>query len=323
MRRAITFCFCVASILASIGCNRQGAHFNGFTFAPDSSYLVGAYARSDSSFIYKIALDTGKAARLTKVSGGFEGVPSFSPDGKRMVYSYSPSGGGHSYIVIANADGSGSRSWPSSDVDDLRPIFSPDNKTIIFARSSYYGSYSPIARPAQHEWNFYLGDLDGENLRQLTNENFYMVSRASVSPDGKNLLFVSSEQNGDVVAIYSLEQPPKPKAILRPGVDDGSGNSVVADVTFMPDAKSILFCAATTGAGGYFDYDIYRMDLLTQEKEQLTRANGFSYGLQVSNDGKLAVFMRDISRWYRSRTDIILLDLATRKQTPLKVTGLD
>jgi Tol biopolymer transport system component len=165
--------------------------------------------------------------------------------------------------MTSNVDGSGSYSWPTSEADDFRPLFLPDNKTVVFARSGYYGSYSPIAQPAQHEWNFYMSDLDGENVRQLTNETFYLVSRASVSPDGKTLLFVSSEQSGDVILAYSLEQPPKPKVILRPSVRDTGVGTVFGDVMYMPHGDAILFSAATTGSGGYFDYDIYRMDLDT------------------------------------------------------------
>jgi Tol biopolymer transport system component len=323
MRRSRTLGLCVALLAALIGCNRPEAHFEGLTFSPDDTYLAAAYFRPGSSLIYKIPLDTGKAVRFTKATEGFEGVPSFSPDGKRIVYSYSPPHGEHSHIVMGNVDGSGLYSWPTTTTDDFRPLFSPDNKTIIFARSGYYGNYSPIAQPAQHEWNFYAGDLEGANVRQLTNENFYLVSRASVSLDGKAMLFVSSEQYGDVMVIYSLEQPPKPKVILRPGVEDRAGHSIVDDAMFMPDGNSILFDSATTGASGYFDYDIYRMDLHSRKIEKLTTANGYSYGLQLSRDGKTAVFMRDISHWYRSKTEILLLDLTTRRLTPLKVTGLD
>jgi Tol biopolymer transport system component len=315
---------CATLLATLIGCGRPAAHFEGFTFSPDNTYLAAAYLRGGSSFIYKIPLDTGKAVRLTKVTDGYEGIPSFSPDGRRIIYSYSPQHGGHSRIVISNVDGSSSYPWRSgSETDDLRPLFASDDKTIIFARSGYYGSYSPIAQPAQHEWNFYASDLDGDNLRQLTSDNFYLVSRASVSPDGKTLLFVSSEQNGDVILGYSLDQPPKPKVILRPGVGDTGGGTVLGDAMFMPDGNAILFDAATTGSHGYFDYDIYHMDLHTQRVEKLTAANGYSYGLQLSHDGKTAVFMRDIPHWYGSKTEIFLLDLATRKLTPFTVTGLD
>ncbi len=91
---------------------------------------------------------------------------------------------------------------------------------------------------------------------------------------------------------------------------------------FLPDGKSVLFLAATNGAGA-FDYDVYRMDLQTHNIEKLTTSNGYSYGLQLSRDGRTAVFMRDSSHWFRKKTELLLLDLATQKLMPIKVTGLE
>src|SRR5216684_8925384 len=95
------------------GCTRPDPHFEGFTFSPDGTYVLAVYSRSGSapSFIYKIALDTGKAARFTTVTTGFETVPSFSSDGKRIAFTYSPDRGARSRIILANADGSDPQPW--------------------------------------------------------------------------------------------------------------------------------------------------------------------------------------------------------------------
>jgi Tol biopolymer transport system component len=311
---------CVSFLVACTACNRAEPRFEGFTFSPDGTSIFAVYFHSGSSFIYKIPIDSGKATRFTRGKEGFEGVPSFSPDGKLIAYSYSPGHKVHSRIIICEVDGSNAHPFATLEADDFRPLFSTDNKTIIFARSGYFGSYSPIAQPYHHEWNFYASDLSGGNLRQLTNEDFYMVSRASVSPDGKSLLFVSSEDSasGDGMLIYSLEQPGKPKQVLRPHVKREPAQSTFNDPIFLPDGKSILFLAATTGASSAYDYDVYRMDLQTQEIEKRTIANGYAYNLQVSPDGKRAVFVKGLKD-----PEIVLLDLANNQLTPLKVTGLD
>ncbi len=168
-----------------------------------------------------------------------------------------------------------------------------------------------------------MGDLDGTNIHQLTNDDFYMVSRASISPDGKTLLFVSSESHGDVIAICSLEQPPMPRLVLKPRVQNRLGEAVISDAMFLPDGKNILFSAATDGAGGSYDYDIYRMELHAQTVEKLTTANGYSYGLQLSPDGRTGLFVKNIPHWYGDEAKVFLLDLVTRKLTPLNITGLE
>jgi Tol biopolymer transport system component len=293
--------------------------------SPDGKFIALVYVKDGTSFIYRIASDTGNATRLTDAKTGAESSPSFSSDGKQIAYSYSPGNGAHSRIVIGNADGSGSHPWATSETDDFRPVFLPDNKHIVFARSGYYGSYSPIAQPHQHEWNFFESDLDGKNVRQLTNESFYMVSPAAVSPDSKSLLFVSTEDKGDVLEIYSLEQPPKPKLSLRPHVGkEPRLGSNLAWVNYMADGKSILLMAASDGKHGY-DYDVYRLELETGATERLTNGNGYATDLRAFADGKTAVFLKWQSDWHRTpvSSELYLLDLQTHKLTPFKVSGLN
>ena len=312
----------VIVIVTLVGCKRLESRFEGFTFSPDGTNILAVYFHSGSSFIYNISVHTGKATRFTNATEGFEGVPSFSPDGRRIAYSYSPGHGVHSRIICANADGSNPDGLAIPEADDLRPLFSTDNKTMIFARSGYYGHYSPIAQPTHHEWDFYVSDLDGSNIRRLTNEKVYTVSRASISPDGKQLLFVSSESEGDSMVIYSLELPPKPRQVFKPYVNgEPKGGGIFVDPSFLANGKSILFLGASSGARG-FDYDVYEMDLATQKVEKRTTANDYSYGLRVSPDGRRAVFVRDISKSGK-RSEVILFDLATHEFTPLRVSGLD
>ena len=159
--------------------------------SPDGKFLAVVYAKAKNEFIYKIALDTGKASRLTDAKTGHESSPAFSPDGKLIAFTYSPDDNAPARIVVANADGSRLHSWPPSKIDDFWPVFSPDHKAIVFARSGFYGAYSPIAQPHYHEWVFYEAGLDGTNVRQLTNGKFFAVSPPSVSPDGKSMMLMT------------------------------------------------------------------------------------------------------------------------------------
>ncbi len=150
---------------------------NGFgRHLSDGKLLAIDFGDDNSSFIYKIDVDSGNATRLTDAKVGRESSPAFSPDGKRISYSYSPGKGQPSSIVIENVDGSNRQSWSSSGGNDYWPEFSLDGKTIIFARSAYYGNYSPIAQPHPHSWDVYAGDSNGTNLRRLTHEEFYIAS---------------------------------------------------------------------------------------------------------------------------------------------------
>jgi len=307
---------CFSLLMVSlVGCNVPDTRFEGLTLSPDGTYILAVYSHSaTSSFIYRIPVDTGVAKRVTNVSGGFEGIPSFSPDGKRIAFSFAEKDEAHSRIILANADGSDPQPLTTtSGADDFFPLFSTDKKTIIFARSN----------PTGHEWNFFASDLNGTNVRQLTNENAYQVSRASVSPDGKRMMFVNKDiQHNDVIAVYSLEEPPKLERTLKPHVAGEPGQSILDDASFLADGKSVLFLAASV-KGGPYDYDVYRTDVQTQAIERLTKDNGYAYSLQPSQDGKKAVFVRGALSGSGKKSQLSLIDLATGKVSPLSVTGLE
>jgi len=306
----------------------SSGQIRSLALSPDAKVIAVDFGKDRTSFIYLVAVETGHATRLTDAKTGHESIPSFSPDGKRIAYSYSPGNGVPSRIVVGNVDGSDLHPLSASEVNDFRPVFSPDNKTIIFARSGYYGSYSPIAQPYHHDWNFFAADLDGANVRQLTNDHFYRVSDISVSPDGGSMIFVSSGEHGDVIEVRSLENPAKPKQILRPrGPREPNRGQLLNCPNYMPDGNSILFMAASDGKlpwSGY-DYDIYRMDIGTGAIESLSKGNGYATDLKIAADGKIAVFLKWRSDWHSTpnRSQLYLLDLQTRKVTPLKVSGLD
>jgi dipeptidyl aminopeptidase/acylaminoacyl peptidase len=298
------------------------------SISPDGKVIAVDFVNGKTSHIYLIAVDTGNATRLTHANTGEESNLTFSPDGKHIAYTYFPEDGAPSRIVIGNADGSDLHEWSRSrdKVRDFSPVFSPDNKTMIFARSGYYGSYSPIAQPHHHAWDFYAADLDGTNVRQLTDESFYIASALSVSPDGKSMVVVTEGlETPQQIAIYSVDHPEKPVRLLRPHVPREPNHEGIYNCpNFMPDGNSILFLAASEGRHGY-DYDVYRLDLGTGVLESLTKGNGYATDLKVSADGTTAAFLKWRKNWIGEVTDaeLYLLGLESHKLTPLKVSGLN
>lgn len=290
--------------------------------SPDGKTHAVAYEKGHTIFIYKVAVDSGIATRLTNATTGEETSPAFSPDGKRIGYTYWPGKGARSRIVIVNVDGSNPREWPLSSAADFSPVLSPDNRSIVFSRSESYGSSSSIA-PA---WGFYASDLDGTNIREITTESFYRVSPASISPDGKSMVAVTEGlETNQHIAFYSLIDPGPPTRTLQPHVPHEADrkNPILAFPNYLPDG-SILFMAASAGEHG-FDYDVYRLDLQTSALERLTDANGYATELRVSADGKTAAFLKWHKNWLGEPTSsqICLLDLLKSKVTPLTVSALD
>lgn len=327
MFRALRIGLVLLLFLRPLDCiGASSGQIRSVAISPDGKVIAVDFRKGSTSFIYKVDVETGSATRLTEARIGEESSPAFSPDGKRIAYSYSPANSVHSSIVIGNVDGSDFHPWPPSASDDLSPTFSPDNKTMIFARSGYYGSYSPIAQPHHHAWSFYASDLDGTNVRQLTNERFYMASTASVSADGKSIVAVTEGLDASSqIAAYSLDHSEKPMLLLRPHVPrEPKIGQEFDSPSYTPDGKSILFMAASDGRHGY-DYDIYRVDIGTGTVDRLTKGNGFASDLRISANGQTAVFLKWRSDWHGTpvKSEVYLLDVQTRELKALKITGLN
>jgi Tol biopolymer transport system component len=296
---------------------------SGLAVSPDGKEILVTCGKGGTTFIYKLSVDTGNATRLTNATTGEENSPAFSPDGKRVAYTYWPGKGARPRIVIVNVDGSNLRQWSPSNVADLSPVLSPDNKTIVFSRAEFYGSYSPIAQPHPHEWDFYASDLDGTNIRQLTSESFYMVSPASISPDGKSMVVMAEGvETNQHIAIYSLMNPGPATRTLQPHVpqEEDRKNPTFAYPNYLPDG-SILFMAANK----HWDYDVYRLNPDTGAIEKLTNANGYATDLTVSADGRIAAFFKWRKNWLGdlAGNQIYLLDVQSHKLTPVRVSGLN
>jgi Tol biopolymer transport system component len=298
--------------------------------SPDGKIVAVEFKKGGTKFIYKVSVDTGKATRLTTAQDGYESSPAFSADGKRIAFTYWPKGGSHAGILLVDVDGSNIQQWSPTEDTAFSPVLSADNKTIVFGRAGYYGSYSPIAQPHLHAWRFYASDLDGSNVRQITNESFYNAGPASVSPDGKSMAVMTEGFDaGQQIAIYSLAHPGSPARSLKPHVPKEADhkNPIVDFPNYMPDGKRLLLMAASNGKGlrSRYDYDVYRVDIETGAVERLTKGNGYASDLKVSADGKTAAFLKWRSDWRGTpvRSELYLLDVQSHKLTSLKVSGLD
>jgi Tol biopolymer transport system component len=291
--------------------------------SPDGKLIALVAGKDSTSFIYTVPADTGVATRLTDAKDGAETSPTFSSDGKRIVFAYKPGDHTRSRIVIVNVDGSDMNQRSPSSVTYLSPVLSPDNATIVFAQADFYGSYSPIAQAHPHGWSFFASNLDGTNVRQLTAERFYMASRPSISPDGKNMVVVTEGlETNQQIAIYSVISPGPPLHTFQPHIPNEVSHKqpIFAYPNYLPDG-SILFMAADS----HMSYDVYRLKPDTGAIEKLSNRNGYATELKVSADGKTAAFLKWRKNWMLEVTDPepYLLDLESHKLTPLKVSGLN
>ena len=155
-----------------------------FSFGP--GFLPGL--RRD---IYVTDVNGERITQLTNTPGAAEYAPSWSPDGKMIVYDRTvPATRGD--IWIMNADGSGQRELFSTDENESYPSFSPDGSKIVFNSS----------RDGDSE--IYVMDVTGEGLRKLTG-NTYADWAPHWSADGTQIVFTSDRSGNDEIFIMSAD----------------------------------------------------------------------------------------------------------------------
>jgi TolB protein len=167
------------------------------SWSPDGSKIVfvGFTLNATTFFagldIFVMDVDGGNLTQLTDTAHVDEWVPTWSPDGTKIVYDHTPSGR-RGDIYVMNADGSGSEQLTSHAANDTSPAWSPDGTEIVFESDRQGNS------------DIWVMDADGTNLRQLTTDNSW-DGHPSWSPDGTQIVFESDRGDGDEGEIYIMD----------------------------------------------------------------------------------------------------------------------
>ena len=132
--------------------------------------------------IYAMKAD-GSVTRLTN-NHFFDGFPTFSPDGQKIVFASDRDGNREIYVM--NADGSGVQRLTTTDptADDRYPSWSPDGSKILFVSN----------RDGDSE--IFVMNADGSNPTQLTN-NVAGDDEPRFSSDGTKIVFTSNRDAPD------------------------------------------------------------------------------------------------------------------------------
>ena len=248
--------------------------------------IAFASDRDGNSEIYVMDADGGNPRRLTNHPAR-DWSPSWSPDGKRIVFCsdrdrhpFHVPGWFTSEIYVMDADGGNQQNLTNHPSNDRNPSWSPDGKRIVFQ------SYRDNDR--NHNIEIYVMDADGSNLQRLTN-NLAADEDPAWSPGGERIVFTSAREGHFIDLDENITDE-----IYVMDADGGNQRRLTEnrnndwDPVWSPDGKRIAFAADRKG--DFEKFDIYVMDADGGNPQKLTNNRVWDSSPSWSPDSQRIVF---------------------------------
>lgn len=229
-----------AALLALLGFGSGAGHVRNGRIAFEH---IG---ESGAAQIYAMTALGTKRRLLTRNRKTSSTSPSYSPDGRRIVFvsSYKQSD-----LWLMRSSGSHTRQLTrTAGTVETDPAWSPDGKEIVFA----------VTRPASAEGIWTIG-VDGRHRHQLTNGS---DADPSWSPDGTEIAFDRYDATTQIFSVVTVPAGGGTPTDLSsdPGISD-------LQPAWSPDGSRILF---TSDRPDTFRLDLWVMDPDGSDVRQVT-----------------------------------------------------
>jgi len=190
-------------------------------------------------------------------------------DGNRDIYVMDIDGG--NVRRLTHTHGSGFRmNWEAK--------WSPDRTRIAFV-SNRDVQATAQAGSSQDEFEIYVMEADGGNLRRLTH-NDVLDRTPAWSPDGSKIAFVSNRDGTPNIYVMDADGANVRRLTHRPAVD--------ADPCWSPDGNRIVFASSPLDTGA--TSEIYVMDAVGSGVRRLTNNDFTDIAPAWSPDGVTIAF---------------------------------
>lgn len=214
--------------------------------------------------IYVMNPNGSLQTRFTNSPNSIDWKPSFSSDGRKIVFESYRDGNGNIYMMDAvdsNSDSNGDnlKRLTKNTGDDEDPTFSPSGtKKIAFTsnrvtRANPDGDYEIYVMKAKPEGT-------KNHPRQLTNNVGITDEEPSFSPDGTKIVFTSDRDGDDNIYMMNVDGTGFTQLTADPNGDGGP--------SFSPDGTKIVFSSRRNG-----NPKIYVMDA-KDEEDNVTHDSG-------------------------------------------------
>lgn len=226
-----------------------------------------------------------------------------SPDGKILAFDMLGD------IYTLPVTGGTATNISSGMAWEIQPRFSPDGKSIAFTSDRAGGD------------NIWMMDVDGENKKQVTKEDFRLLNNPTWSPDGNFIAarkhFTTSRSLGvGEIWLYHTQGGSGVQLVEKPSE---AHQKELGEPMFSPDGRYIYYSQNTT-SGPIFEYaqnshqqlfEIQRYDMETGDILSVAGGNGGAVRPTPSPDGKNLAFVKRVD----GQSMLFLKDLVSGKET--------
>ena len=221
------------------------------SYSADGRSIVFAGPRDTAAYPYgsQLYLMNAGGGEVRALTGGdfYDSNPSFSPNGRQVVFDRMIGTSRTPHIFIVNIDGSGLRQLTSGRSADYEPTFTPDGRRIVFVSnrdSDRHHNRSAIFSMAP----------DGSSQRVLI-DGPRNEGEPDVSPNGRRIVYIDSRDGGNNIYV-ARSNGRHPRPLLNP-VSTCIHRSCYSNPVFSPDEKHI---AALNSGGSSSSLEVLRAD---------------------------------------------------------------
>ena len=253
-------------------------------WSPDGSQVAATSSQFGTADVVIVPASGGAARRVTSLPG-VELPLMWYPDGDRIAFGASTTGGTFTSLVVSLRTGASS-------------ALIPGEKRVHFAYPSPDGSHILVVITEGSKTTLWLADSAGANLRQLTTEGFEATSFGGGiprpwSPDGKQIVYESKRTGTTDLWVVSVDSG-KPRQLTRDIRNDyfGSWSGDGKWIAFLSDRGRQIDAWAIPAAGGV---ERRITDSATEEDGQPAwRANTNELAI-VAGSERAALFSLDLA----------------------------
>ncbi|MBT2682722.1 hypothetical protein [Bacillus sp. ISL-37] len=284
---------------------------SGLAISKDDQLIAFSYFNNENSAIYTAGQDGRDVKRVSNPERVYHLNPQFSSDGSKILY-LSQDRKHIQSLYIANVDGANPKKISEDTQHISGAIFSDDSETIFFA-SMPAEEFKKTEGETQEGFDLFSVKIDGSQMEQLTDRDFYTMDSLVFSAEKKEILF----KDFDDINAFDLED-------RRVYTADFSGEMPTDffHLTLSPKLNALAYTTITDESKdtSLFEYDLFLKDLQDGDTKRLTDLNSSVVSPVFFNEKNEILFLEYIN-WPQEPEEYKLraVDIETKKLKELRL----